>query len=149
MWLCNPIDQALVLLRVHWPLEDVREASVSLVQFGFWPKADFHRWLMLSKSGLAPYVNVALMEPSTAWGAGSACQYPPFRPLAAQGCQRGGQMPLTLPPHIQRCAQDCCFFAPLTQLAPGLNSHHSRGNIKKPTPLTHALILRPKEAKTP
>lgn len=47
-------------------------------------------------------------------------------------CQGGGQMPLTLPPHIQRGAQDCRFLAALTQSAPGLNSITQEGTLKNP-----------------
>lgn len=54
-------------------------------------------------------------------------------------------MPLTL---FARCP-GLPLLPPPHPVSPWLELHHSRGNIKKPTPLTHALILWPKEAKTP
>lgn len=40
-------------------------------------------------------------------------------------------------------------FHPPFHFIPDLNSNTQERTLKKPTPLTHALILRPKEAKTP
>lgn len=59
-------------------------------------------------------------------------------------------LPVSAPTQWGDHGQDLHSFTPPTPVSPWLEFHHSRGKIKKkPTPLTHALILWPKEAKMP